>query len=48
MLNSQEYKEGKSAFIKGKWVDCPYENGTNEENDWEEGYSDAEYEHIGG
>lgn len=40
---SDEYFEGKDAFYEGySDLDNPYESGTEQAMDWDDGYRDAE------
>ena len=43
---SQAYKEGHVAYGRHYIDDCPYEDGSEEYDDWIDGYQDAGVEEI--
>jgi ribosome modulation factor len=45
MFNAEEYYQGKQAFREGWTIDeCPYPYGSNEHEEWMNGFDDAEGE----
>lgn len=44
--DTQAYKQGDRAFRKETTRDCGYEYGTEQYNDWWQGYDDALREHM--